>query len=174
MTAWLLSCVKSEGITNLNRLKYHHIGIPSKRHRAGEEYFPEHKIYHSGFYSNEFGIEWMYYEDDCELPEIVKTMPHVAFEVEDVYEAIKGRSVIIEPNSSSAGIVVAFIEQEGIPIEFIQTGDDNTRLRSRGLRGTCTAGTLVFGCVAYDRNCVPCSHHGWLEKSATEADCRRS
>ncbi len=62
----------------------------------------------------------MRYEDDCLLPEIVKTIPHVAFEVNDIYEAIKGRKVIIEPNSPSEGNMVAFIEENGAPIEFIQ------------------------------------------------------
>ena len=62
----------------------------------------------------------MRYENDCELPEIVKTLPHIAFEVDDIHEAIKGRKVIIEPNSPSEGNIVAFIEENGIPIEFIQ------------------------------------------------------
>jgi hypothetical protein len=62
----------------------------------------------------------MRYEEGCPLPEIVKTMPHIAFEVDDVYEAIKGKKIIIEPNSPSNGIMVAFIEENGVPIEFIQ------------------------------------------------------
>jgi hypothetical protein len=62
----------------------------------------------------------MRYEQDCQLPEIVKTMPHVAFEVVDIYEAIQGKKVIIEPNSPSEGNIVAFIEENGAPIEFIQ------------------------------------------------------
>ena len=108
-------------MTKRSGLKYHHLGIPTKVHRAGEEYLPEYGVYHSGFELSEFGIEWMYYDEDCGLPEIVKTMPHVAFEVDDVYEAIKGKKVIIQPNSPSAGIIVAFIEDDGLPIEFIQT-----------------------------------------------------
>lgn len=101
-------------------LKYHHLGVPTKSVRLGADYLPEYKVYHWGFEASEFGIEWMYYEDDCELPEIVKTMPHVAFEMEDLREAIKGRKVIIEPNSTSTGVLVAFIEHEGLPIELIQ------------------------------------------------------
>ena len=62
----------------------------------------------------------MRYEQDCQPPEIVKTMPHVAFEVVDIYEAIQGKKVIIEPNSPSEGNIVAFIEENGAPIEFIQ------------------------------------------------------
>jgi hypothetical protein len=100
--------------------KYHHLGIPTDKRIRGEKYLKDYKCYHYGFEESEFGIEWMRYEKDCPLPEIVKTMPHVAFEVEDIHEAIKGRKVIIEPNSPSEGNVVAFIEEEGVPIELIQ------------------------------------------------------
>ena len=62
----------------------------------------------------------MRYEADCQLPEIVKTIPHVAFEVDNLSEAIKGKKVIIAPNSPSEGVQVAFIEENGAPIEFIQ------------------------------------------------------
>ena len=54
------------------------------------------------------------------FPEIVKTIPHVAFEVDNLKEAIKGKKVIIRPNSPSEGVQVAFIEENGAPIEFIQ------------------------------------------------------
>jgi len=103
-------------------LKYHHLGIPTDKPIDGEVYLKDYKVYHYGYEKSEYGIEWMRYEKDCDLPEIVKTIPHVAFEVDDIYEAIKGRKVIIEPNSPSEGNIVAFIEENGAPIEFIQTG----------------------------------------------------
>jgi len=102
------------------KLKYHHLGIPTDKPVKGEVYLKGLKAYHCGYEESEFGIEWMRYEKDCKLPELVKTVPHVAFEVKDVYEAIKGRKVIIEPNSPSEGVIVAFIEENGAPIEFIQ------------------------------------------------------
>jgi hypothetical protein len=105
-------------------LTYHHLGIPTTEPKEGEEYLPKYKFYHSGFESSEYGIEWMRYEKDCDLPEIVKTLPHIAFQVDDVHEAIKGKRVIIEPNSPSEGTLVAFIEVNGTPIEFIQI-DEN-------------------------------------------------
>jgi hypothetical protein len=50
----------------------------------------------------------------------VKTIPHLAFEVDDLDRAIEGKQVIIEPNSPSEGVRVAFILAEGVPIEFIE------------------------------------------------------
>lgn len=102
------------------KYKYHHLGIPTQTPRAGEVYLPDYKCWHCGYENSEFGIEWMRYEDDCPLPEIVKTVPHVAFEVDDINEAIKGRNVIIAPNSPSEGNIVAFVEIDGAPVEFIE------------------------------------------------------
>jgi hypothetical protein len=102
------------------KLKYHHIGIPTSNPVEGEVYLKDYKVYHYGYEKSEYGIEWMRYESDCNLPEIVKTLPHIAFEVDDIYEAIKGKKVIIEPNSPSQGTIVAFIEENGAPVEFIQ------------------------------------------------------
>jgi len=102
-------------------LRYHHLGIPTDQPREGEVYLEEYKLYHSGYEDSEFGVEWMRYEEDCPLPGIVKKMPHIAFEVDDIYEEIKGKKVIIRPNSPSEGNIVAFIEEDGMPIELIQT-----------------------------------------------------
>ena len=78
------------------------------------------KVYATDHESNPFGIQWMLYEEGCNLPEIVRTVPHVAFEVDDLWEALKDKRVIIEPNSPSPGVVVAFMEEAGVPIELIQ------------------------------------------------------
>jgi hypothetical protein len=86
-------------------------------------YLPAYKAFHYGYEESDFGIEWMRYEADCPLPDLVKSVPHVAFEVEDLEAALAGRKVIIEPNSPSAGTLVAFIEQDGAPIEFIQIAE---------------------------------------------------
>jgi hypothetical protein len=50
----------------------------------------------------------------------VKTIPHVAFEVDDLEAALEGKTVLIEPNSPSEGVSVAFIVENGAPIEFIR------------------------------------------------------
>ncbi|MDE1465982.1 VOC family protein [Spartinivicinus poritis] len=101
-------------------MKYHHLGIPTKESLKDEIHLKHLKMYVSGYGKNPYGIEWVRYEDDAPYPEIVKTLPHVAFEVEDIYKAIDGKNVIIEPNSPSPGVIVAFIEDNGAPIEFLQ------------------------------------------------------
>ncbi|HCU00103.1 TPA: hypothetical protein DIC20_00175 [Candidatus Dependentiae bacterium] len=102
------------------KYRYSHIGIPTTKKLKNEEYLADYDVYHSGYQENEFNIEWMRYGSKCRLPDIVKKLPHVAFEVDDIYKAIKGREVIIEPNSPYEGVIVAFVLVKGAPIEFLQ------------------------------------------------------
>ena len=96
------------------------MGIPTKEVQKNEMYLEKLNLFCTDHATNPYGIQWMRYEVDCPLPEIVKTMPHVAFEVEDLNTVIKNKIVIIEPNSPSEGVVVAFILENGVPIEFIE------------------------------------------------------
>lgn len=102
--------------------KYHHIGIPTRIRREDETFLQEYGVHVSGYESSPFGVEWMRFEPDSPLPDIVKTIPHVAFVVDDLENEIKGRDVIIAPNSPSEGVRVAFIMDNGAPIEFLQMG----------------------------------------------------
>ena len=101
-------------------MKFNHLGIPTVNVFEGEIPLPHLKMTVSDHLNNPFGIQWQRYEDDAPLPELVKTVPHVAFEVDDLHEALEGHHVIIEPNSPSAGVLVAFIEVNGAPVELMQ------------------------------------------------------
>ena len=102
--------------------KFHHVGIPTTEPKANERYLPRLKFYVSGFESSPFGIEWMRFEDDCELPELIRKVPHVAFEVSDLDKELSDRdlNVIVPPNPPSEGVRVAMIEHNGCPIELIE------------------------------------------------------
>jgi len=100
--------------------EYHHLGIPTQIKHENETYLEKFKVYVSGYDSSPYGVEWMRFEPDSPLPELVQTVPHVAFEVDDLEAELKGKDVMIEPNSPSEGVRVAFIVHNGAPIEFIE------------------------------------------------------
>jgi len=58
----------------------------------------------------------MRFEADCKLPDTVKTVPHVAFEVDDLSRALVGHDILIETNSPSEGVLVAFVLCDGGPV----------------------------------------------------------
>ena len=101
-------------------MKFDHIGIPTVEAFDGEIPLPHLKMTVSDHLNNRFGIQWQRYWDDAPYPELVKTVPHVAFEVDDLRAALAGQHVIIEPNSPSTGVTVAFIEVNGAPVELLQ------------------------------------------------------
>ena len=100
--------------------RYHHLGIPTDTPRAGEEHLAEHGVHVSGFDTSPYGIEWMRYEPGSAVPELVRTVPHIAFEVDDLAAEIAGKEILIAPNSPSDGVIVAFIVDNGAPVEFLQ------------------------------------------------------
>jgi hypothetical protein len=101
-------------------MKYHHLGIPTTTPKPGESYLQEFKVFCTDHEDNPFAIQWMRYEPACPLPDHVKTLPHLAFEVDDLAEALQGHEVLIEPNSPSDGVTVAFVLWHGMPIEFLE------------------------------------------------------
>jgi hypothetical protein len=101
-------------------MKFNHVGIPVTGRFEGEIDLPHLKMTVSDHENNPYGIQWQRYWKDAPYPELVKTVPHVAFVVDDLDEELKGKNVIIEPNSPSSGLRVAFIEVNGAPVELMQ------------------------------------------------------
>ena len=101
-------------------LKYHHIGIPNTEVRKDEYFLEQFGMHVVGHEHSDYGVEWLRFESDSPLPELVKSVPHVAFEVDDLDSALLGKRILIEPNSPSPGVRVAFIVENGAPIEFLE------------------------------------------------------
>jgi hypothetical protein len=100
--------------------RYHHLGIPTKLPRPGERYIPHLKMYVSGFDNSPYGIEWMRFDEDCPVSDIIKTIPHIAFEVDNLESALEGLEIISKPGSPSKGVRTAMIIHNGAPIELIE------------------------------------------------------
>ena len=100
--------------------RYHHTGIPTLERKAGERYLPQFKMYVSGFAESPYGVEFMRFEAGSPLPELIRTVPHVAFEVDNIDEALVGKEVLFQVTSPSPGIRSAMIIDNGSPIELIE------------------------------------------------------
>ena len=98
---------------------YHHTGIPTQQIVPGMCHVRHLGIYCTDHESNPFRIQWMKYEVNCGLPELVRTVAHVAFVVDNLEEALQGKHVIVKPNSPSPGVMVAMIEEAGAPVELM-------------------------------------------------------
>ena len=109
-------------------MRFHHIGIPTEEPREGEYHLADLGIFVVDYRSNPYGVEWMRYEPHCTLPDLVKTVPHVAFVVSNLDVALEGKEILIEPNSPTKGVRVAFIVENGAPIELMELSDNAAHL----------------------------------------------
>jgi len=98
--------------------RYHHIGIPTTEAKPGETHLKHLKVFVVSHEKSEFGVEWMRFEADAAVPDLVRQVPHVASE-------LAGREILIPPNSPSDGVRVAFIVENGAPIELLEFTDPN-------------------------------------------------
>ena len=99
--------------------RYHHLGIPTNVPRANETYLARFGLYVSGFPTSLYGIEWMRFDESSPLHPLIKSLPHVAFEVDDLDSALIGQDVISPPSSPSDGVRAAMIVVDGAPVELI-------------------------------------------------------
>lgn len=104
--------------------RYHHLGIPTKESKPNEKYLKKYKMYVSGFDTSPYGIEWMRFETDSPISKLIQTVPHIAFEVDDLDSAIVGKELIGEISSPSKGARVAMILDSGAPVELIEFNQD--------------------------------------------------
>lgn len=106
--------------------RFHHVGIPTDQSRAGERHLEQFKTFVVGHENSEFEVEWMRFETDAPVPELVKRVPHVAFEVSDLAQELEGRTILIAPNSPSGGVRVAFIVDNGIRLNCLNSRTPTT------------------------------------------------
>lgn len=99
---------------------FHHIGVPVEEPFPGEEHIPHLGIYTGGFKSSPYGIEFMRFEPHCIVHELVKKVPHVAFVVNNLEEALIGKELLEGISSPSPGVKVAMIVHNGAPIELME------------------------------------------------------
>lgn len=120
------------------KYEYHHMGIPTKKPQPNEKYSTTFKMYTTPG-NNEFHIQWHRYEEGCPLHPLIQSVPHVAFKVSSIDEAIKGKKVILEPYFPFEGFRVAMVEIEGAPVEYIET-----HLSEQEIWGESHKGSVIY------------------------------
>ena len=102
-------------------MKYHHTHFIANIPQKNEIYNEEFDTYSTDIKSNPYGIAWMRCEEKCTFPDIIKKVPHLGFEVDNIEEAIRGKEILVKPFSPShGGVKVAFIMENNIPIELME------------------------------------------------------
>ena len=98
------------------------MGIPITEERPGEHYSSTFKMYTSGGEDpGGFRVQFHRFEPGSSLHPLIQSKPHVAFQVDDLDAAVEGEVLLLGPYEPFDGFKVAIIEDDGVPIELIQT-----------------------------------------------------
>jgi hypothetical protein len=62
----------------------------------------------------------MRFEPDCPISELIRTVPHIAFEVDNLDAEIRGRELLGRVSEPSEGVRVAMIIDNGAPVELLE------------------------------------------------------
>lgn len=116
--------------------EFHHIGIPTSEMREGERYSPQFRMYTSDSDCEFTRIQYHRFEAGSPLHELMRTVPHPAFKVDDLDKAIDAKEVILGPYEPIDGFRVAVIVDDGLPVELIQTALSDDEVWKRAATGT--------------------------------------
>ncbi len=104
---------------------FDHIGIATLAPQPNERYVQKTKVWVTDPHQHPFRVEWLRYEPDSPVPDVLKNATHVAWRVDDIQKEAEGLEVLIPPFASVAGHVVGFFRTaEGIIVEMMEYEDD--------------------------------------------------
>lgn len=116
------------------KYEFHHVGIPLQDGKTEGVYSEK-----AGMYTvdnpGKFRIQWHRFTDDSPIHPLLKTVPHVALKVDNLARAIEGEVIILGPYEPIDGYQVAVINDNGAPVELIQTELSDDELWSRARNG---------------------------------------
>ncbi len=105
---------------------FHHIGLPTEDPQADETYVEETKVWVTDPADHPYRVEFLRYEADSPVTGPLREKPHVAYRVDDLGTALKGKELLLEPFTPMPGLSVAFFEEDGVVIEYMQFEGDAT------------------------------------------------
>lgn len=103
--------------------RFHHYGIPTTEKRDDETFVEVagFRFYSTPFEGNRWHIQWHRFPEGHGLPGLVTKVPHLAFQVDDLDGKLIGEKILFGPYSPLEGFRVAMIEEQGVPIELVET-----------------------------------------------------
>ncbi|MEG1585573.1 MAG: hypothetical protein RR346_01720 [Bacteroidales bacterium] len=99
--------------------KINHFGVPTNSPQKEEFFVEDLKVWLTDYSNSKNKIEFLRFEKGSWMPELIQTHPHIAYEVEDMQKALAGANVLVEPMPGGENLTIAFIEEEGLPVELM-------------------------------------------------------
>lgn len=101
--------------------EFHHLGIPTTEVKPNEYYSKKFDLWTADFEGKYIRGQWHRFGPNHPFHPLMAEHPHVAFKVDDIEKAVEGEDVIMEIYEPIPGYKAAMINDNGLPVEFIQT-----------------------------------------------------
>ncbi|MDR2345154.1 MAG: hypothetical protein LBE18_03730 [Planctomycetaceae bacterium] len=102
-------------------MKYLHFGVPTTQEKKWIGYISELGVHVTDPTTDPYGIEWLKFDENSPMHELIKTKPHAAFAVDDLDAALVDKTILLQPFSPMPGVRIAFINNDGAIIEISES-----------------------------------------------------
>jgi len=98
-----------------------HIGIPSSKRGENDTYIADLKLAVSNPDEHPYHWEYISFDEDSPVPEIMKTRYHISYEVPDVASELAKCQEVVLPVHDIGPEILAFGLMDGVLVELIHT-----------------------------------------------------
>ena len=100
-------------------LVFDHVGVTTTEKQPRENWVEQSRVWVTDPRDHPEHIEFLRYEPDSLVPEIIKSNPHIAFRVATLAAHIEGQEIIIPPFVVGNFLQVVFIRKYGAVFEYM-------------------------------------------------------
>jgi hypothetical protein len=100
--------------------QFDHVGIPTEEKHGTEMYVAESKVWVTDPLSHPHRIEYLRYEPDSPISGPVRDLPHFAFRVDNLDQAVGDDPILLGPFWSTPRLYVVFVLKDGAVFEYME------------------------------------------------------
>ena len=101
-------------------LVFDHVGLRTHEPKPDEDWIEQSRCWVTNPRNHPESIEFLRYEPDSTVPELVKNHPHVAYRVDDIEPHIRGQQIIIPPFVVGGFVEAVFIWKYDAVFEYMR------------------------------------------------------
>ena len=106
-------------------LVFDHVGITTTIKQPNEDWIETSRVWVTNPRNHPEQIEFLRYEPDSTVPQVIKDNPHVAFRVDDLAPHMEGQEIIIPPFTVGDFVEVVFIRKHNTIFEYMHYLNDS-------------------------------------------------
>jgi hypothetical protein len=113
--------------------EFDHVGLPTSHRQPNEMYVEQTKVWVTDPAAHPHRLEYLRYEPDSPVTGPVRELPHMAFRVDNLEQAMAGEEIVLGPFQATPTLRVVFIRKDGALFEFMESSQTGHWFRGAGL-----------------------------------------